>query len=1695
MPFNSTRINLGAPEQTATSGSGRDPWQEALARYLTVPAARVSEAAEVIRGFAGSWAASYMFDPGSRTNLKAQEPRIPSPQQVKVSRLGQPGSPEINFVPYAYRTNRFGPKGGALLGHPISFAVVGPTAKRGSLQFQWAVTDNSSTPAVGDVLTLNAAGADTIQTLYGFSSLTDFQNNLYLVISLTGGAGTLIDAGGNLHVGGAGDGCLVATTPEVPLRPKDLTSKYEIFRVASIGATFLTLTLDPVKHLATYFTFPGGQDTPCVRAITLLTPKASRLLAIPGSGTRGQEQAFVVVPPDRALNDDMQYLYKEWTDAVFREEIWGQATNGTTWGSTYTAQPLLPIPRPKWELSLRVTGENVAQVIEPPIDSGPGNATFIATGPSPLPESPLGKILHIHGIRVRGTGQLFIAPDGTQVPLSALLGWFEVVEYAVQSDRVTVRRVDEIDPLVGRAYWGNGNNIVLDSLGGTLVEGDGIDLQATVHDPIETLWTQSYFDADQIQSARLTNLINPDWVERSAKQPSLLPGLSPARADKAVFDTASTNGGASGTCANPGSLMDLGFRAVLYPATAYSDQAGWHIIPDWDRPCTSNEVLLDPTVPGEKQYVEIDYSNGLVRLSHPVKDGSPLYPASAHVFDAVDNPRGELVLFACCVPYSQEEGQLGSGVRVTGGNAPDPTTYCAADGSVPDLAASPDVYGTRTAYPLITQTVASGSAPGFNIVLSGHVANQIPSTGFVEVLLGTTVDGEPAFADGYAYRGSVFGYQSVTEVGGPDRTILHDIFGGGESLATVNVTAGDPAVAVVRRDVALPNTTDGRVGTDYQHDVTFGAGKRSTSLRFADAELFHNVDGTVTVRPRETLAQSSRALFEDLFSSWILDGGRLTSTVPPTVGAGNTYLLDYESMTILMKGSRKVLPAGVVAVPDNGTCYVYVDSTIPAAGSCYPVTYALSLPLPNPDDILLYRVITTPNPGGTVELLDLRNPQRDVDRRADIYVGQIGQPGWSGFEPHFDNLADAVAYANELMTPSVGDKGRALRIRVVGRTDEDVSKLPIVLKTNGLIIEGSPWTHTSAQTYISEVTWDSDVHLIDFNGHSHLIFRDLAFRHWGVGNPLNPSVRNVFTNTAAQTDFSDIQISNCRVAGLVQGFVYINVGGTISRLTIRDNVAEKPLDSGIFLGGNFTGVADLVITGNHFVQNTAAGSFSADGIYCGEQATGGTRVTIRDNYLEGFLRGIVTNTTHFTIENNYIARTANRGISASSTGTVGLVRNNRLVGVHTDAGAPKIGILAGTEMTIEGNTVTLDTPTVDVDVGIQVLGDNSHVVRNQAYSMDAQGDLVDLSENFVDTFIWLRGAANTLRGNRCQTLSAGFSYWSNPQAFIVDSIGHQLIGNIVSYHGYLAEGCRAVGNIFLDQARIVDLFVYKSCQLEGNEIGWLKDYTDVPTLVGEDDSNNVSLVNNRITQVGEDNGNPQIMDGIFQGSDLRVAGNEFSNIVLFTTASNSVIEGNQFVTIASLTVGTVAGTPVNAAIIASNKLADASGGTLTLYCHASTITGNSTWNDSANPGTLLVQGMYNTITGNESGATSINGVRSTIQGNRFWGHLTLGSINQTGGEFQVTGNILAPATGSPLDSDLIVGILTPNCTLVGNRCRDLIVYHDLVGTVLVGNWVLRDIKTENGGVLPGYIAVGNRADNVFGFAKGNASIDEHNAEV
>ncbi len=199
------------------STSDRPAWQELMERHDTVPASKAIQAPDALSGFSGSWAASYELAGSVRDSGTTL--LTPAQVQRRVNRLGQPGMAEINFRPYDHGTNRHGKYGPSLLGHPISFQIVGPTARARNCQWQWFVSEVAAGAGPADRLNLDTctiystagvpvalpAAQNDLSKIYGLLGMPT--EGLYVVISMTGAPGLVTDNDdGGGTVGGLGDG-------------------------------------------------------------------------------------------------------------------------------------------------------------------------------------------------------------------------------------------------------------------------------------------------------------------------------------------------------------------------------------------------------------------------------------------------------------------------------------------------------------------------------------------------------------------------------------------------------------------------------------------------------------------------------------------------------------------------------------------------------------------------------------------------------------------------------------------------------------------------------------------------------------------------------------------------------------------------------------------------------------------------------------------------------------------------------------------------------------------------------------------------------------------------------------------------------------------------------------------------------------------------------------------------------------------------------------------------------------------------------------------------------------------------------------------------------------------------------------------------------------------------------------------------
>lgn len=793
----------------------RQPWQEHLRRATSVSTG-ASLAAEIVAGFSGSWAASYNYGLGAgfvpeNTDVLASTGEVPTPVRAKRTKLGGRGVPDVDFVPYNWRTNRFGSKGPSLVGHPISFRVVGPTLKSPFCDHTWQVQEGAGANG-GDLLTIDTrpdGGAPTISGVGAGYGLP--------VVAFTIGGPS--EPNGGLYVlitdDGANPGSTpVGTTPMGALAAHLDTARYEIFRVASVRAD--EIELHPNKPLGNYFDLPGG-STRHIRAITLLQPYVTRLAAVPGSGEGvGRERTFVVVSPETAASSD---LYPPFDGGNPSDGSWVQGgfestgTAGDT--SLYGGEVEQPVPTP--------IRETFGTVEKSALSSSALAGQFIVENVAVPDTNDVGRILHIYHIDSDDEEQL---SNGTR---PQALGWFEVID--VNVDTYTLARVAEVEPTDGSTFFGPGPYFIN--------AGDPTHfVYFTVHEPVRSLW-EGAFSLDDVDSARLRNLIDPVEARRARKQlsdaaaPPRPAGSSPVGSDRAIFDTRTDGGAAPANPSNPGSLLDLGFRMVLFPA---KDDGGGNPIPNFDRPIESNEIVIDPLV-SDTQTIERDYSGGVVRLSHapPSAPGGDIVPDGIVGGAGTTNPRGEVVLFAACVPYSMEPSQLGTGARVVGGTRGDVDSYSERIFAKIDTAA----------------TTFTGSPP--HIGASGIVLDRVwdgPPTGVVDILTGDVT------SDGVETRSfGTWGYSEVDN-SGPTSVLL--LVSSEPTVSDPTPGANDQRSVVLRREVFFGRQSGSNAETidDVRWDTAYGSSQRARALRFPGATLTPQLDGSVRVDMAQTAAQS-----------------------------------------------------------------------------------------------------------------------------------------------------------------------------------------------------------------------------------------------------------------------------------------------------------------------------------------------------------------------------------------------------------------------------------------------------------------------------------------------------------------------------------------------------------------------------------------------------------------------------------------------------------------------------------------------------------------------------------------------------------------------------------------------------------------------------------------------------------------------
>lgn len=769
--------------QTISTTAGVQPWNEPLTRRDSVQSGQVL-GAPVVQGGLGGWVGSSGFPYSANTPNGVQLGVQPPSRNSFEMSLGMPGVPDVDFVPYAANTNRFGGKGPSLLGHPISWEVVGPTLKSPYCDWQWEVNfgTNTLTLEAGPYPMPGAALPASVSSAYGLGgSISTWEDSggLYALLSFTGENFT---------------GALTGRTPLTPIFKSK--APFEIFRVDNFSG--LQLILRSEKLLSSFY----GGGTGC-RAITLIRPKVARLAALPAplSGSGQANRTFVFLPPERSATSE--YMPPEtrpslgsWTTGGF------DVTGSILAGEHYGTASQLPVPKPLVQISAEIRG------------GGPYAADeWVVSVPTPNAALVAGRIVRVSNL----TDTI---PSGlTEGAPSNVFGYFEIQEVKPgPPDDLTLRRVVEADPLTGQVFYGGGPYAIASS----------VPVSIEVYDNISSIFSDSVLNLEKLASARLTNLIDPRTSGASVVlRDSVNSPVVASKPDRAIFDTR--------VGVDPGNLLDLGFRAVFFPAKQLTP--GGVVVPDFDKPIDSNDVILDLPVT-ERQFIEVDYASGVAYLSHTPDVANPLCEVSPNglnpILTAPNNPRKELVLFGACVPYSMEAGQTGSGIRVTGSS---PLSLESGFGDSDQA----DIFGQRIiTSPNSSQVLNPVGLP--SVITNLDSLSEIPPSGFFFV--GQNVGGD------FQNRSGPYNYQYTTLVGAPLKVQLNGVTGPSGAVIL------DPGA---NWKIVLQRTLRSFEPQNSSSDTVRGSSKKVSTLAFKNSGLSFGADGTVTIEPRVTLQQAYEA--------------------------------------------------------------------------------------------------------------------------------------------------------------------------------------------------------------------------------------------------------------------------------------------------------------------------------------------------------------------------------------------------------------------------------------------------------------------------------------------------------------------------------------------------------------------------------------------------------------------------------------------------------------------------------------------------------------------------------------------------------------------------------------------------------------------------------------------------------------------
>ena len=587
--------------------------------------------------------------------------------------------------------------------------------------------------------------------------------------------------GGEADATGAG-ALLGPASPLTPTNPG--TSSFEVFRVKSYAGQ--TITLETGKLLSGYFTVP--LLTPKIKSITLIRPKVTRLAAFPlVVGGAQRNQVFTFLPPETAARSELLPPYI----GAGTCPDWSVNGIGTIVSDgNYGEDTPLPVPLPLYRLDGYIDASlNVLNQMQVNVTLGAGQSIT-------------------QGQIVRVTSHARDAVTSSQEP--SVFGYFESLTNLFGSGTLDLRRIPEVNPATGEVFYGPGPS------GGVT---DFVSVE--VYDPISTVFTDPVLNVAKVAATRLDHLIDPRnapyTFQRFSGTDSPVGTATPPGAS--IFDTVTDS-------PNPGNLTELGFRVVLFPAKEVSGDA----VPDFDNPIISERVVLDPSLPATTvQTIEVDYAAGVLYLSHQPVPGPGCTVATGIYGTSGNNPRGEIVLFASCVPYSREETQRGGGIRV---KATRPVSDLNPFGEHDAF----DVYGKRC---LATPSPVGPFSSGSNLTITLDTGEFPPQTGwfyFVEVTGGTvSLVSRPNYYSWYdgASPGVLY---SVSVNGGP-----------------YTITADTKVVFIKGPWNQVPTTDLWYAGT------TRGSSKRADSLNFKGANVSLGADGSVTVQTVATLDEAYRA--------------------------------------------------------------------------------------------------------------------------------------------------------------------------------------------------------------------------------------------------------------------------------------------------------------------------------------------------------------------------------------------------------------------------------------------------------------------------------------------------------------------------------------------------------------------------------------------------------------------------------------------------------------------------------------------------------------------------------------------------------------------------------------------------------------------------------------------------------------------